>query len=106
MTKQYGVSVVGLTHSRGVGRVMPVDSRFSRYSKGSALIRKDEAGHSPIPELETEFIKLKKGGDMPTQQNNLWYIVGLLVILESVAYDYKAARYNEIDMVQFREVFE
>ena len=25
VTKQYGVSVVGLTHSRGVGRVMPVE---------------------------------------------------------------------------------
>ncbi|MDP6433601.1 MAG: hypothetical protein QGI15_04700 [Candidatus Scalindua sp.] len=51
-TKQYGVSVVGLTHSRGVGRVMPVESRFTRHSKGSALIRKDEVGHGPISELE------------------------------------------------------
>ncbi len=52
VTRPYGVSVVGLTHSRGVGRVMPVESRFSRHSKGSALIRKDEVGHSPISELE------------------------------------------------------
>ena len=52
VTKQYGVSVVGLTHSRGVGRVMPVESRCTRHSKGSALIRKDEIGHSPITELE------------------------------------------------------
>ena len=50
-TKQYGVSVVGLTHSRGVDRVMPVESRYTRHSKGSALIRKDEAGHSPDTEL-------------------------------------------------------
>ena len=27
VTRKYGVSVVGLTHSRGVGRVMPVESR-------------------------------------------------------------------------------
>ncbi len=52
VTKQYGVSVVGLTHSRGVGRVMPVESRFTRHSKGSALVRKDEVGHSPVTELE------------------------------------------------------
>jgi len=51
-TRRYGVSVVGLTHSRGVGRVMPVESRCMRHSKGSALIRKDEVGHSPITELE------------------------------------------------------
>jgi hypothetical protein len=51
-TKRYGVSVVGLTHSRGVGRVMPVESRFTRHSKESALIRKDEVGHGPISELE------------------------------------------------------
>ena len=51
-TREYGVSVVGLTHSRGVGRVMPVEFRFTKHSKGSALIRKDEVGHSPIPELE------------------------------------------------------
>jgi hypothetical protein len=60
VTKQYGVSVVGLTHSRGVGRVMPVESRFSRHSKGSALIRKDEAGHSPITELEEAMATLQR----------------------------------------------
>jgi len=59
-TKWYGVSVVGLTHSRGVGRVMPVESRFTRHSKGSALIRKDEVGHSPITELEVTMEILQR----------------------------------------------
>ena len=36
-TRKYGVSVVGLTHSRSVGRVMPVESRILGYSKGSAV---------------------------------------------------------------------
>ena len=52
MTRWYGALVVGLTRNRGVGRVMPVESRFTRHSKGSALIRKDEVGHSPNTELE------------------------------------------------------
>ncbi len=60
VTKQYGVSVVGLTHSRGVGRVMPVESRFTRHSKGSALIRKDEVGHSPVTELEVTMKTLQR----------------------------------------------
>ena len=60
VTRRYGVSVVGLTHSRGVGRVMPVESRFTRHSKGSALIRKDEVGHSPIPELEDTMETLQR----------------------------------------------
>jgi hypothetical protein len=59
VTKQYGVSVVGLTHSRGVGRVMPVESRFTRHSKGSALVRKDEVGHSPVTELEVTMETLQ-----------------------------------------------
>ena len=50
-TRRYGVLVVGLTHIRGVGRVMSVESRCTRHSKGSALIRKGEVGHSPITEL-------------------------------------------------------
>ena len=36
-TRKYGVSVVGLTHSRSVGRVMPVESRNLGHSKGSAV---------------------------------------------------------------------
>ncbi len=59
-TKRYGVSVVGLTHSRGVGRVMPAESRITRHSKGSALIRKDEVGHSPITELEETIETLQR----------------------------------------------
>jgi len=37
VTRMYGVSVVGLTHSRGIGRVMPVESQRLRHSKGSAV---------------------------------------------------------------------
>jgi len=59
-TRRYDVSVVGLTHSRGVGRVMPVESSCSRHSKGSALIRKDEVGHSPITELEVTVLTLQR----------------------------------------------
>jgi len=51
VTRRYGVSVVGLTHIRGVVRVIPGESRCTRHSKGSALIRKGEVGHSPITEL-------------------------------------------------------
>ena len=36
-TRKYGVSVVGLTHSRRVGRVMPVESGICGHSKGSAV---------------------------------------------------------------------
>jgi len=36
-TRKYGVSVVGLTHSRSVGRVMPVESGKLGHSKGSAV---------------------------------------------------------------------
>ena len=60
VTRTSGVSVVGLTHSRGVGRVMPVESPFSRHSKGSALIRKDDVGHSPISELEVTVSTLQR----------------------------------------------
>ena len=38
----YGVSVVGLTHSRGVGRVMPVESRnFGTLEGVSSLTQRD-----------------------------------------------------------------
>jgi hypothetical protein len=60
VTRSYGVSVVGLTHSRGVGRVMPVASRSPRHSKGSALIRKDGVGHSPNSELEETMLTLHR----------------------------------------------
>ena len=60
VTRSYGVSVVGLTHRRGVGRVMPVASRFTRHSKGSALIRKDGVGHSPNSELEETMLTLHR----------------------------------------------
>ncbi len=60
VTRSCGVSVVGLTHSRGVGRVMPVESPFLRHSKGSALIRKDGVGHSPNSELEETMLTLHR----------------------------------------------
>ena len=42
-TREYGVSVVGLTHSRGVGRVMPVESRYLGTLEGvSSLTQRDE----------------------------------------------------------------
>ena len=46
-TKRYGVSVVGLTHSRGVGRVMPVESIDYRTLEGvSILTQRDEVCHA------------------------------------------------------------
>jgi len=42
-TRRYGVSVVGLTHSRGVGRVMPVESHVVETLEGvSSLTQRDE----------------------------------------------------------------
>ena len=42
-TREYGVSVVGLTRSRGVGRVMPVESRYLGTLEGvSSLTQRDE----------------------------------------------------------------
>ena len=42
-TRRYGVSVVGLTHSRGVGRVMPVESRLMGTLEGvSSLTQREE----------------------------------------------------------------
>ena len=42
-TRKYGVSVVGLTHSRGVGRVMPVESPYLGTLEGvSSLTQRDE----------------------------------------------------------------
>ena len=46
-TRKYGVSVVGLTHSRGVGRVMPVASERLRTLEGvSSLTQRDEVCHA------------------------------------------------------------
>ncbi len=42
-TRTYGVSVVGLTHSRGVDRVMPVESHRKGTLEGvSSLTQRDE----------------------------------------------------------------
>jgi len=47
VTRKYGVSVVGLTHSRGVGRVMPVESQsFGALEGVSSLTQRDEVGHA------------------------------------------------------------
>ena len=46
-TKRYGVSVVGLTHSRGVGRVMPVASGSIGTLEGvSSLTQREEVCHA------------------------------------------------------------
>ena len=46
-TKRYGVSVVGLTHSRGVGRVMPVESGIIGTLEGvSSLTQRVEVCHA------------------------------------------------------------
>ena len=45
--RKYDVSVVGLTHSRGVGRVMPVESQsFGALEGVSSLTQRDEVGHA------------------------------------------------------------
>ena len=42
-TREYGVSVVGLTHIRGVGRVMPVESHYLGTLEGvSSLTQRGE----------------------------------------------------------------
>jgi len=46
-TRKYGVSVVGLTHSRGVGRVMPVEFRYFGALEGvSSLTQREEVCHA------------------------------------------------------------
>ncbi|GBE38260.1 hypothetical protein BMS3Bbin08_00863 [bacterium BMS3Bbin08] len=46
-TRKYGVSVVGLTHSRGVNRVMPDESRNIGALEGvSSLTQRDEDSHA------------------------------------------------------------
>jgi len=46
-TRRYGVSVVGLTHSREVGRVMPVESQsFGTLEGVSSLTQRDEVCHA------------------------------------------------------------
>ncbi len=41
------VSVVGLIHSRGVGRVMPVESRYYRILEGiSSLTQREDICHA------------------------------------------------------------
>ena len=46
-TRKYGVSVVGLTHSRGVVRVMPVEFPYLGTLEGvSSLTQRDEVCHA------------------------------------------------------------
>jgi len=42
-TRRYGVSVVGLTHSRGVNRVMPIESANWRTLEGVSSLMQREA---------------------------------------------------------------
>jgi len=47
VTREYGVSVVGLIHSRGVDRVMPVEFRsFGTLEGVSSLTQREEVGHA------------------------------------------------------------
>ena len=47
VTRKYGVSVVGLTHSRGVGRVMPVEFRSLETLEGvSSLTQREGVCHA------------------------------------------------------------
>lgn len=47
VTRRYGDSVVGLTHSRGVGRVMPVESESKGTLEGvSSLTQREEVCHA------------------------------------------------------------
>ena len=47
VTRKYGVSVVGLTHNRGVSRVMPVESQSLGTLEGvSSLTQRDEVCHA------------------------------------------------------------
>jgi len=47
VTRQYGVSVVGLIHSRGVGRVIPVESRNKETLEGvSSLTQREGVCHA------------------------------------------------------------
>ena len=47
VTRKYGVSVVGLTHSRGVGRVTPAESCNGRTLEGvGSLTQRDEFCHA------------------------------------------------------------
>ena len=47
VTRKYGVSVVGLTHSREVNGVMPVESQsFGTLEGVSSLTQRDEVGHA------------------------------------------------------------
>ncbi len=41
-TRRYGGSVVGLTHSRGVNRVMPIESKEETLEGVSSLMQREE----------------------------------------------------------------
>ena len=47
VTRKYGVPVVGLTHSRGVDRVMPAESRrFGTLEGVSSLTQREDVCHA------------------------------------------------------------
>ena len=50
--RRYGGMVVGLTHIRGVVRVMPDEPESQGHSKGLAVIRKGMRRPQPYPEME------------------------------------------------------
>ena len=48
MTRKYSVSVVGLIHSRGVGRVMPVEPKRKRSLEGISNLAQRDRGCNAI----------------------------------------------------------
>ena len=57
-TRTYGDPVVGLTHSRGVGRVMPVESRYMWALEGVSSLTQSVRTVMPYTEMETTWQKL------------------------------------------------
>ena len=64
MTKKYGISVFGLTNSRGVGGVMPVEERSTRRGQQFNVERRilfmpySEMDNLPYPEMDNTWQKL------------------------------------------------
>jgi len=48
VTRKYSVSVVGLIHSRGVGRVMPVEPKRKRALEGISNLAQRDRGCNAI----------------------------------------------------------
>ncbi len=107
VTRPYGILVVGLTHSRGVNRVMPVEFRSLRHSKGSALMCKGETGYWPGTELEeTMNVPQRLLSETSTRHITLPYVAvkvsineepdeGNLQVRFSEGHAFPCTKYNE-----------